>query len=246
MTTQDEFLRDLQPANNDVFEQPLEPQPDPIMQDQAEEPEVEEASNRRERRLKAKLQAERESAIALAARLEALTEAQKFRNSEDEADYLKAVERIYGTQTPESIEATELLKATLKNVERAATERAIEALRAEQFQEENAVIEEEQNLDSMIDDLEEEYGISMDEDTQKGFFTLLEKLSPKDRNGNVIEYADHHAVWEEYQVRRERMAGNSNRARDLASRSVVRSGASPSTSVEVDSNERWLRENGII
>ena len=106
--------------------------------------------------------------------------------------------------------------------------------------------EEEQNLDSMIDDLEEEYGISMDEDTQKGFFTLLEKLSPKDRNGNVIEYADHHAVWEEYQVRRERMAGNSNRARDLASRSVVRSGASPSTSVEADSNERWLRENGII
>lgn len=239
---QDEFLKDLQ-TNNDVFDQPLEPQPE------AEKPtEVdteEEATNRRERRLREKLQAERESSIALAARLEALTEAQKFRNSEEESDYLKAVERIYGTSTPEATEATELLKRALQEVEKTAIEKAREAYREEQLEEQQQLVNEEQNLESMIDDIEDEYGVSMDADTQRGFFTLLEKLSPKDREGNVIEYADHHAVWDEYQVRMDRV-NNNTRAKDLASRSMIKTGASPSTGVEADSNERWLRDNGII
>ncbi len=239
----DDFLGEFKPTN-DVFEQPLEPQPE-APAPAVEEENHQEATNRRERRLAAKLQAERESSIALAARLEALTEAQKLRNDSSESDYLKSVERIYGTSSPEAIEATELLKRALQDVEKTATERALEAFRSEQMKEHEELAQEEQNLDSMVEELEDEYGISMDEDTQKGFFTLLEKLSPKDRYGNVIEYADHHAVWEEYQVRKERLSNNS-RAKDLASRSMVRTGASPSTGVEIDSNERWLRENGII
>ena len=238
---QEDFLKDLQP-NNDVFEQPLDSQePEMVTEDSTIE---KEPANRETRRLRAKLQAERESSIALAARLEALTEARNLQQS-PEADYLKSVERIYGTDSPEASAATELLKKALADVEKTATERALELFRQEQVRETEEVLQEERVLDSMIEELEDEYGVVMDEDTQRGFFTLLEKLSPKDRNGNVIEYADHHAVWDEYQVRKERLSNNS-RAKELASRSVSRSASSPSTSVQADSNERWLRENGII
>ncbi len=236
---QDEFLKDLQ-TNNDVFDQPITP---PEAEKPKEETE-EDATNRRERRLRSKLQAERESSIALAARLEALTEAQKFRNESGEADYVKAVERIYGTATPEATEATELLKKALRDVEKTATEKAVKAYQDEKLKEQDELANEEKELDSMVEEIEDEYGVTLDANTQKGFFTLLEKLSPKDKNGNVIEYADHHAVWEEFQVRK--APANNNRAKDLASRSMTRTGASPTAGVAEDSNERWLRDNGII
>ena len=56
----------------------------------------EEPKNRRERRLQKKLEAERQSSIELAAKLEAMTGAKQ---TVDEADYLKGIERIYGTDS---------------------------------------------------------------------------------------------------------------------------------------------------
>lgn len=240
-TTQEEFLKDLNPKEEGVFEAPLTPEaPKP---EKEEEESEEQKFNRRERRLAAKLQAEREAGIVMAARLEALTEAQKLRNAVEPSEYLKSVERIYGTNSPEAQEATELLKSALKGVEERATNRALEQFREEQRKEREAVAKEEKTLDTMVEQLEDEYNVSLDSQTKKSFFQLLEKLSPKDSNGEVIAYADHHAVWEELQSRKQQPT---NRAKDLASRSMVKTGASPSTTVETDSNERWLKENGII
>lgn len=239
---QEEFLKDLNPdTKSDVLTEPLVPP-------EAEKPTEEQAEtdedkfNRRERRLAAKLQAERESSIALAARLEALTEAQKFsRENTPEVD--ETIARIYGTNTPEAAEATALLQKALTNAENRATEKALEKFREEQQREQEAVAKEEKSLDAMIDDIEDETGQTLDKQTRHGFFQLLEKLSPKDKDGNIIAYADHTAVWEELQVRRQ---PQQNRAKDLAARSMVSTGASPKTTVEADSNERWLRENGLI
>ena len=241
-TQQEEFLKDLSPdLHPDVLTQPLEP--DAGQAQPGEEESNEDKFNRRERRLQSKLQAERESSIALAARLEALTEAQKFRQESEPEEYLKAVEKIYGTNSPEATEATELLKTALQGVEKRATERALEQFREERKQENDSVASEEKTLDDMVESIEDETGQEMDEQTRQGFFQLLERLSPKDKDGNIIEYADHNAVWEELQARKQ---PQSNRAKDLAARSMVKTGASPQTSVEADANERWLRENGII
>ena len=239
---QEEFLKDLSQDNQqDILEQPLTPQPEPVKEEVKEEDE-ESKYNRRERRLQAKLQAERESSIALAARLEALTEAQKFSREQNPITD-ETIARIYGTNTPEAAEATALLTKALANVETRSTERALEAFRAEQRKQQEAVQAQEKNLDSMVEEIEDEVGVVMDKATQQGFFALLEKLSPKDREGNIINYADHHAVWEEYQSRKQPV---NNRAKDLASRSMIKTGASPTTTVEADSHERFLRENGII
>lgn len=236
-TAQDEFLKDLEPKAE--LEQEVVPS-DSLGKEPEEDPE--EARNRRERRLQAKLQAERESAIALAARLEVLTEAQKFsRENTPEVD--ETIARIYGTNTPEAAEATALLQKALLNVKAAAKEEALEAWRAEQSKEREAIANEEKSLDAMVEDIEDETGKTLDAQTKKGFFALLEKLSPKDHDGNVTAYADHHAVWDEYQSRK---TPPSTRAKDLASRAMARPGASPSTTVEATATERYLIENGLI
>ena len=243
--TQKEFLKDLEPNDLvDILEKQVTEETQGDEQEETKDTE-EEARNRRERRLKAKMLAERESAIALAAKLEAITEAQRARESSDEASsYLKQVERIYGTDSPEALQATETLKAAFQSLEKTATERALNVLREEQQREREAIIQEERSLDSMVEEIEDEYDISLDAQTRKGFFQLLEKLSPKDADGNIVHYADHHAIWEELQARKQ--APTNSRAKDLASRATVRTGASAPTSVQEDATQRYLRENGLL
>lgn len=239
--SQEEFLKDLEPkVDADPFNQPLVPEEAPIEETPKEDSD-EEKSNRRTRRLETKLQAEREAGIALAARLDALTEAQKFRGETAEVD--ETIARIYGTNTPEAAEATALLAKALGNVEERATKRALESFREEQQKQADAVQKEEQTLDSMVEDIEDEYGTTFDANSKKAFYQQLEKLSPKDRDGNIVAYADPRAVYEDMQSRK---PAPNNRAKELASRSRTQSGASPSTTVEQTSNERWMLENGII
>lgn len=239
-SSQEEFLKDLEPNNDNPFNESTEQEAEP----EKEEADGEEARNRRERRLQAKLQAERESSIALAARLEALTEAQKFTRETTPSSYEEKAKRIYGTETPEQAAATELLLASLKEAKEEAKNEALAALRAERQSEQDEVAKEEKTLDSMIEEIEDETGLTLDPQTQKAFFTYLEKLSPKDSQGNILAYADHHAVWEEMQSRKEK--AQNTRAKELASRSMTRTGASTETNLQEDVMSRYLRENGLL
>lgn len=238
---QDEFLKDLQQnQSEDILTKPLVETPSPAQEPAADE---EEARTRRERRLKAKLQAERESAIALAARLDALTQAQKAAQTSETEDYLRLAEQIYGNTTPETAAATDLLKKALSGAEERAYARALQAFEERQQAEDQEIAQAEKSLDQMIDDIEETYNVSIDESTQHAFYQLLERLSPK-RNGEIVEYADPFAVWEELQSRRQQTT--STRAKDLAARSMARTGAQTNSNLEEDANARWLRDNGII
>lgn len=246
MNEKDQFLQDTE----NILEQPITEESTESTEETTEEGTFEETAeeaeqklrNRREKRLAAKYQAERESSIALAARLEAITEVKN--SGESDADYLKRLERIYGTDTPENATATELLKDSFKAAEDRATERALELFRQEQQKASEAVRAEESNLESMIDDIEDEYGVTMTREQEQGFFRLLEKLSPKDRDGNILNYADHHTVFEMYQETLKKRTDT--RSKDIAARSMTRSGASSSTQVDEDANLKFLKEQGII
>lgn len=248
---QQEFLKDLEVKEGvDVFEAPLvdTPETKPGETKPAEGEPVketpEERFNRRERRLMERLKDERESNIAQAARIQAITEAQRFsREATPEVD--ETIERIYGTNTPEAAEATKLLQKALATVEQKSTARALELFREEQQKAAQAERDAVKELRTMSEDIEDEYNVTFDDQTQKAFFTLLEKLSPKDKEGNIIAYADHRTVWEEYQART-KTAPAANRAKDLASRSMVKTGGSPASTIEQDAAERFLKENGII
>ncbi len=233
--------------NTDPFaflETPAEPVVEP------EEPatpvdEVPEPRNRREKRLMEKIQSEREANIALAARLDAVTQSQNTRNSE-EAEYLSVAERIYGTQTPELREATELLKTALMGVKDEAKREALEEYKKIRNEEQQAVSQAEGRLESMMEELEDEFNVDLSSGAHSAeFLKLLERMSPKDSQGNIVEYADHFAVYDIYQ---ERMNRNkpANPAKDMAARGMVQSAGSNDTKLNNDAHERFLREQGII
>lgn len=209
--------------------------------------EDEEAKNRRERRLKERLQAERESNIALNARLQAIAEAGNAARSGEASEYEKLVEQLFGNDTPEKAAATSLLKEAFKKVGEQSTARALELMREERKKEQEAIAESEKRLDSMIDTIEDENNITMTADQKKAYFALLEKMSPKDPSGSIIEYADPHAVYEVFKERIEKQTAGGSRAKDLASTGLTPSGSAPQgSSPQDDAMKRALREAGII
>jgi hypothetical protein len=243
MSEQEEFLKEIEVDDTkNILDQPLETEPEK----EAEPGEGSEmnAKNRRERRLLEKNQQLREEAIAYAARLQAIEESRQVRNDTSEAEYVERVKRIYGDATPEAKEATNLLIEALRGVEESATQRAYAKLAEERVEQKKELQEAEETLDSIADRWEDDYGIDMsDASVRKSIFSLLEKLSPKDEDGNIKEFADEEAVAEIYLSSLEKA---SNRAKALSSRSMTRGSGSPTTKVDQSAMERTLREYGIL
>lgn len=236
---EDQFLAE-NPEEN-ILEQPLNPDTEEAKQEDIDpEEQPEEVKNRHHRRLEEKVRVEREANMAMAARLEVLTEAKKAR--ENETDDFKALSRIYGEDTPEAREATEILKQSLTSLEERAVERAYERLQEDRRKEAESVRQEERQLDAMIDEIEAS-GAKVSPEAEKGFFRLLEKLSPKDSNGNIIAYADPVATWEQYKAATKK---TDTTAKDMSSRSMTRSASSSPTTANDDATRQLLREAGII
>ncbi len=246
MSQQEEFLKDLD-IKEDSFDKPLEMEESNEVGETPEETQ-EKLKNRQARRLAAKLQAEREANIALSTRLQTLSEAKNTRESTEEADFLKVLDPLFGDDTPEKREATAIMKKAIhgayKTAEENAFNRAKEYYENERGNESQAITQEENNLEEVMDELEEEYNVDFSNpDTRKGYLTLLERLSPKDKEGNIIEYADPYSTYELFESRREKSAAKN---KELASRHMIHSGSSQGTKLQTDSTERFLRENGII
>ncbi len=250
MSEQDQFLKDLatdqDQQTGDVFgatETPEKAEAEPDAEEFDEVGGVK-PRNRRERRLLQKLEDEKRSAAFLAGKLEAREEAKS--SLSEERDYLKSVERIYGTETPEAQIATDLLKKAMVGLREDAKSMALDELRAErqrEREEENSAVS---TLESYVEDIEDTYNVTMTEPQERAYFELLRKMSPKDRDGNVTDYADPRAVWEVFQERLSARPGASRAAKELSARSMTPSGASSESTLPDDAAARFLRENNII
>ena len=240
----EEFLKDLDKNQAvDVLDAPLVPETETPVKKEEEE---ERPKNRRERRLLEQNQRLREEAIDATARYQTLAEAKKVaETSSEEADFLKMVEPIYGTTTPEGKAATELLKRALQNIHDSAVQKAregagevIEQERESESAEEN---EASETLDEMMEDVEDRFNVDFDSDqsARKGFLSLLEQVSPKDKEGNIVEYADPITTWKLYNSTREKQV---SRAKELAGRSLTSTGASPQSTLQEDAVWRILKE----
>ena len=255
MNEQERFLSDIGVEHQqtiDVLNDPFNPQHEEQAQQGATGTEGEEVGddiikprNRRERRLMSKLRDERESAMFLAGKLEAREEANSLIT--EESDYLKGVEKIYGTDTPESVLATDLLKKAIIGAREDARKAALDDFRSEQsraFQEKQQLA---RKLESFIEDIEDSYEVELTDKQEEAFIALLTKMSPKDASGNVSTYADHHTVFEIFQERLKSTAGNgTQRAKEISNRSMVQSGAAKESTLPDDTTARFLAENGII
>lgn len=239
-----DFLDEFDRQPEDPFahlEQPTEPAKDsePAGEGLPADPEP---KNRRERRLMEKLQSERETGIALAAKLDIITQSQNSRT--EQAQFLDVAERIYGTQTPELREATELLKTALMGAKDEAKKEALAEWQNLRRQEQEAVSAAEKHVEQMIESIEDERNIDLSEGPHRtGFLKLLEKMSPKDRAGNITQYADHYAVWDVYQSQIKKPV---NPAKEVAARTMTTGATSGNSNLTNDTHERWLREQGIL
>lgn len=243
----EQFLQDIdkeqsKDAFDGLFTEEVTPAEPSTQEDEPEEV-PDEVKNRRHRRLESKLQKEREANIALAARLEALAEASRTKSTSDDDEALRGIERIYGTDTPEAAEATRLLKETLKGIEERAVNKALSTIQQQELERRAELQKEESALEDMIAEIEDTYSVVVTPEVEKKFFKQLEKLSPKDQNGNIIQYADHHAVWE-YLASTSTKAENP--AKKISARSMTQSSSQTESKLQDDVHLRYLRENGLI
>ena len=254
MTEQEEFLKELgaEETNADILNAPLtdetEAPEEPEKVEKEEEDEGWKAKNRRERRLLKHQQELREEALMYKAQVDALKEAGVARTPRtEEDDFLKSVERIYGTDTPEGKSATELFKEALRGVQESTRQKVIDEVRQmiqeERETESRELAQADEQLDDMMEAVEEEYGVDFSNSAERnGFLSMLERMSPKDSEGNIVEYADPYAAYEFYQASKERKG---TRAKEIASRSMAKGGEAPST-LQDDATLRILRDQGII
>lgn len=162
--------------------------------------------------------------VAKALESKGTVERESVRESKSEDDYY---ERLIGNDTPEKIAMIREAKARDERLLTQAEERAWNRLSETKKQELEADTKAEEELDSSLEDIEESYSVditSNDPIAKKlrvDFLKFAEKLAPKDRNGNIIDYPDMHSAFETFQERK--VAPVSTRAKDLASRSIGRS-----------------------
>lgn len=250
----DEFEKDFKVEKHEV--DPLEiPAKEEVVAPKKEEveEETEPRKNRRERRLEAKLQSERETSIELAARLKALSETDRFKKEVAPDADLHAILFGDAAETPETRATASRLAKVLESHTVRARDEALKAFKEDQEKAIKAEKDAEKLLDSELEALEDEYDVDLTSDSpaarkeRREFLEVVQKLSPKDSEGNIKDYADFKEAFEIFQSRKERP--DTTRQKGLASRSMTRSSSSASStgkSLEEQNTEKYLIEHGFI
>ena len=238
MSEVDEFFQGLPTQDKNLVDDILGGEPAKAPEKEAEDEEGSTLKNRRERRMAEKLQAERESAIALNQRVIDLAEEVKTLRGQKQTAEVATLDpdlvRVFGS-TPEGQEMTKIFQSKLQGLKASAVEDAKSQLleeMSEREQQSQAEYQEElgQNegyIDSQLESLEEEHGIDLTSNSpsavkaRKEFLGLVEKLSPKDSEGAIREYADFESTFEIYQGSRTK--AEPSRAKEFASRSMQNS-----------------------
>lgn len=113
-----------------------------------------------------------------------------------------------------------------------AKQEALAEIRSEQDRATAEVQEFEGLIESSLEDLEEEYNVDLTSNTpaakkaRSEYLDLVQRLSPKDADGNVTSYADFHETWNIYQSSRP-VAPTNTRNKDLAARSISQNSDAP-------------------
>ena len=149
---------------------------------------------------------------------------QQFRQEvKEELNLPPALVKLVGNDTPEKREALKELAAHLDSLTDKAKNSFLEEMRAqeqEQKAEDTAAVEE---LNAGFESIEEEYGVDLSSNPKQraAFVEYLRKVSHKNADGEVDQFADIPAAWEEFQERSKPQ--QASRAKELASRGLTRS-----------------------
>lgn len=224
------------------------PEKEPEKKEEVEE----EKPNRQQRRatenasIRKQLEESRIAQARAEARAEALSERKLGDGTVDDR-----LLRLYGDNENGRL-AAKLHAEMLEDVRKQAEDNAYKRYQDEQI----AAKQEEEKESSFIQEnlnaLEDSYGIDLTSNSPAGrkartdFLAMVEKLSPKDKEGNIIEYADFDSAFEMFQNSKKK--DNSQR-KELADRSMTRSSGEPnqaqSEKTAWDKGREQLRAMGL-
>jgi hypothetical protein len=237
-----DFLNDI-PQNNvpDFFQVPEKEVETDDEDDLANVPES--LKNRRHHRLERMLSEEKEARIRAEAKAEAISDARKM---SQESGVDEELVRLYGADNKEAIQLHQaLLDRTLSKAE----DNAVARMRAEQEREAEEVKRYENLIDTQFESIEDEYNVDLTSNApaarraRNDLIEMMNKLSPKDENGNITAYADFGAAWDILQSQKEKP--DNTRNKDIASRGMTKSGSADNTISEHEAGRRQLRAMGI-
>lgn len=256
--TVDEFFNSLPSEDKkgqDIFEDGkstnAEKKPEPEKEKEIEPEEVpDEIKNRRHRRLEEKLQAERESNIALAERVKILSEQDKFTK---ETSIDPRIGKLFDTSTDLGKENAQRLADLLSDYSTKAKEEALREIADKQLEEKEEQKSYENFIDKGLESLEDRYNIDLTSDApqarkaRREFLEMVEKLSPKDDEGSITGYADFDSTYEIYKEKHTEKIDNS-RQKEIASRSMQKSNSSSGSESQKKISpgwDGWKRDYGL-
>ncbi len=153
---------------------------------------------------------------------------QSFRQEvKDDTNLPPALVKLVGNDTPEKREALKELAEYMESLPKKAQEQFLERQQEEMRQveeQDNAALSE---LNAGFEEIEETHGIDLSSNTAQAqktrasFVEYLRKVSHKNEDGEVDQFADIPAAWEEFQERSKPQSAS--RAKELASRGLTRS-----------------------
>lgn len=135
---------------------------------------------------------------------------------------------IIGNDTPQKVAAVKKFRSQLEGLKKAGAQEALSEIRqqAEADQAEQAEAVEE--INEAFDAIEEEFDVDLTSNTtaarkeRNDFIDFVKRVSPKDENGDVMQYPDFQETWKLFQSTKKPSTDN-KRAKDIASRSMTRS-----------------------
>lgn len=169
----------------------------------------------------------------LSEKLEKLSELEKFNKDTKGADDAPPIEwtTLYGDDD-KAINAWKIQRQREDKLMQQAEERAYGRLRSDLDREKQEEKQWGEYINDQFEDIEDTHKIDLTSNapsaqkTRKEFLGLVQKLSPKDKDGNIESYADFGQTWEIYQSMQSK-PDNSQR-KSIASRSMAKSSDSTS------------------
>ena len=160
--------------------------------------------------------------------------------------------RLIGNDTPEKVA---MIKESIARDERMlsqAEERAFNRLSRVEQEKIMADKQAEEELENAFANIEETFDVdltsnnSIAKKTRQEFVSFVEKIAPKDRNGDIVDYPDMASAWETFSELKKSTATPS-RAKELANRSLTRSAETttkPEAKVGWDSADAFIESFG--
>lgn len=165
---------------------------------------------------------------------------QKAPIHEDTDPLLDSLYEIIGNDTPEKIAAAKRLQKALGGLKEDTKREAFNEIQAKENESRQAEIDAQNEVSSALDDIEETYNVDITSNTPQAkksrsdFLSFVERISPKDKEGNIISYPDFSETFKIFKDMNK--PASNDRAKEISAKSMANSSEPGTTS---ESSNSW-------